>query len=80
MLAVALPSPLWHNVTLALTSLLPSLFSAGTVTALGGQVPVMLDVLAAWLVKLEPSVDSFLLIDTITLLLPAHVQKTIKTQ
>jgi hypothetical protein len=40
----------------------------------------MLDVLAAWLVKLEPSVDSFLLIDTITLLLPAHVQKTIKTQ
>lgn len=43
-------------------------------------MPVMMDVMAAWLVKLEPSVDSFLLIDTIHMLLHPHMHKAEKVQ
>lgn len=42
---------------------------AGTVTALGGHVPVLVDMVAAWLVKVEAAVDAYLLMDTMEMLM-----------
>jgi hypothetical protein len=45
------------------------LCSAGTLTALGGSVPLSFDIGAAWVVKLEALVDSLLIMETIKMVM-----------
>lgn len=42
---------------------------SGLATALGVHVPMIVDLLAAWVVKLEATVDSYLLSETINMVM-----------